>query len=241
MNNTIDCHRLAQTSEKGVIDKRKTLLLAIVSFLVLLLILLAVGAGVGVYFSYRSDIRTVILQPSPSPVRCGSVDEVCKPLTDKSEYRVITLSNSLRVLLVSNNETSTSAAAVDVYAGSFYDGDIEGLAHFCQRMLFLGTEKYPDEENFSMYLTRNGGPHPNAYTAPEYTNYYFSVNSDKLEGALDRLAQLFVSPLFKESGVDQVKNAIESDYQRSIYFSHEREYLLVKVVADPVSPFSRYA
>ena len=240
----MDQHLSSQRIQKGVMDKRnKPLLFALLSCLVFLLVLLAVVVGLVVYFSYRSDIRTVIHpdQPTPSAVRCGSVDEVCKPLTDQSEYRVITLNNSLRVLLVSNNETSTSAAAVDVYAGSFNDGDIEGLAHFCERMLFLGTEKYPDEAAYSTYLTINGGSPPYAYTAPEYTNYFFSVNSDKLEGALDHLAQLFVSPLFKESGVGRVKNAIESDYQRYIYFSHEREYLLVKVVADPASPFSRYA
>ena len=226
----------------SVTDKRKTLLLALLSCLVFILVLLAVGVGLGVYFSYRSDVGTVIHpdQPTPSAVRCGSVDEICKPLTDQSEYRVITLNNSLRVLLISNNETTTSAAAVDVYVGSFYDGDIEGLAHFCEHMLFLGTEKYPDEAAYSTYLTINGGPPPNAYTAPEYTNYYFSVNSDKLEGALDHLAQLFVSPLFNESGVDREKNAVDSEYQLYKSFPDEIDYLVAKGVADPVTPFSRY-
>ena len=234
-------HRCTTSRETmGVINKRKLILFAILFCLLFILVLLAVGVGVGVYFSYRSDIWTVIRPPTPSPVRCGSVDEVCKPLTDKSEYRVITLSNSLRVLLVSNNETSTSAAAVDVYAGSFYDGTIKGLAHFCEHMLFLGTEKYPDEGSYARYLITNGGSRPNAYTASEYTNYYFSVNSDKLEGDLDRLAQFFVSPLFNESGVDREKKAVESEYQLYKSYANKIAYSLAQAVADPVSPFSRY-
>ena len=177
-------------------------------------------------------------EPSPLPKRCGNVDGVCKPLTDQSEYRVITLNNSLRVLLVSNNKTTTSAAAVDVYSGSFNDGDIEGLAHFCEHMLFLGTEKYPDEGSYSKYLSTNGG-YDNAYTSSENTNYYLSVNSDKLEGALDRLAQFFVSPLFNESGVDREKNAVNSEYQKDRGIPGWIDYLVMKTVAVPASPYSK--
>ena len=196
----------------------------------------------GSYHTYGGGSTTVeqspTPKPSPLPKRCGSVDEVCKPLTDQSEYRVITLNNSLRVLLVSNNETSTSAAAVDVYSGSFNDGHIEGLAHFCEHMLFLGTEKYPDEGSYSKYLSTNGG-YDNAYTSSENTNYYLSVNSDKLEGALDRLAQFFVSPLFNESGVDREKNAVNSEYQKDRGIPGWIDYLMMKTVAVPASPFSK--
>ena len=196
----------------------------------------------GSYLTYGGGSTTVeqspTPEPSPLPKTCGSVDEVCKPLTDQSEYRVITLSNSLRVLLVSNNETSTSAAAVDVYSGSFNDGDIEGLAHFCEHMLFLGTEKYPDEGSYSKYLSTNGG-YDNAYTSSENTNYYLSVNSDKLEGALDRLAQFFVSPLFNESGVDREKNAVNSEYQKDRGIPGWIDYLMMNTVASRASPYSK--
>ena len=196
----------------------------------------------GSYLTYGGGSTTVeqspTPEPSPLPKRCGSVDEVCKPLTDKSEYRVITLNNSLRVLLVSNNETSTSAAAVDVHSGSFNEGPIEGLAHFCEHMLFLGTEKYPDEGSYSKYLSTNGG-YDNAYTSSENTNYYLSVNSDKLEGALDRLAQFFVSPLFNESGVDREKNAVNSEYQKDRGIPGWIDYLMMKTVASRASPFSK--
>jgi insulysin len=52
-------------------------------------------------------------------------------------------------------------------------------------MLFLGTEKYPDENEYSKFLNHHGG-WSNAYTANDHTNYYFDVSPKNLEGALDR-------------------------------------------------------
>lgn len=47
-------------------------------------------------------------------------------------------------------------------------------------MLFLGTEKYPDENSYSAYLNKHGG-WSNAYTASEDTNYFFELQHDYLE------------------------------------------------------------
>ena len=69
--------------------------------------------------------------------------------------------------------------------GSFQDPeDREGLAHFLEHMLFLGTEKYPDVDEYSSYLKNNGG-FSNAYTARDLTNYQFQVLPDAFDGALD--------------------------------------------------------
>jgi len=34
--------------------------------------------------------------------------------------------------------------------------ELPGLAHFCEHMLFLGTEKYPVENEYSRFLSENG-------------------------------------------------------------------------------------
>lgn len=52
-------------------------------------------------------------------------------------------------------------------------------------MLFLGTKKYPVENEFTQFLTQNGGSY-NAYTANDHTNYYFSTKTESLEPSLDR-------------------------------------------------------
>ena len=48
----------------------------------------------------------------------------------------------LQVLLISDSQTDKSAAAMDVHIGYMSDPpELPGLAHFCEHMLFLGTEK----------------------------------------------------------------------------------------------------
>jgi len=63
--------------------------------------------------------------------------------------------------------------------------DLFGIAHFCEHMLFLGTKKYPEENDYAKFLAENGGS-SNAYTARDHTNYYFDVSPTQLRGALDR-------------------------------------------------------
>ena len=60
-----------------------------------------------------------------------------KPQIDERKYRVIRLANQLEVMIVSDPNTSTCAASMAVGIGSFYDEDINGLAHFFEHMLFL--------------------------------------------------------------------------------------------------------
>lgn len=63
--------------------------------------------------------------------------------------------------------------------------NIAGLSHFCEHMLFLGTKKYPKENEYSQFLSEHAGS-SNAFTSGEHTNYYFDVSHEHLEGALDR-------------------------------------------------------
>ena len=94
-----------------------------------------------------------------------------KRLSDKREYKAIELENGLRVLLISDPTASRAAAAVDVHVGSFSDpAEVPGLAHFCEHMSFLGTKKYPNEDEFSTFLSEHGGS-SNAYTDSEDTVY----------------------------------------------------------------------
>ncbi len=52
-------------------------------------------------------------------------------------------------MLVHDPETTKAGASLDVHVGSGLDPkESYGLAHFCEHMLFMGTEKYPDENDY---------------------------------------------------------------------------------------------
>eukprot|EP00536_Pseudo-nitzschia_multiseries_P016315 jgi/Psemu1/220960/e_gw1.1075.16.1 len=105
-----------------------------------------------------------------------------------------------------------AAAAMIVGVGSLYDPkECQGMAHFLEHLLFMGSEKYPEENSYDAYLSKHGGS-DNAYTENEHTVYHFEIPQEQLGGALDLFAQFFVSPLLKESSVERELKAIESEF-----------------------------
>lgn len=170
----------------------------------------------------------------------GVTVEVPDAGAERRRYAYAELPNQLGCLLVSDPETETAAAAMDCYVGQFQDfPEVQGLAHFTEHMMFLGTEKYPKENEYSEYLTKNGG-RCNAYTAYENTNFMFCVNASCLEGALDRFAQFFIAPLFTETATERELMAIESEDQKNTSSDYMRFTMFLKDVANPAHPFSRF-
>jgi insulysin len=119
-------------------------------------------------------------------------------------------------LLVQDDEADKAAAALDVGVGCSLDPKpFFGTAHFLEHMLFMGTEKYPSENEYSEYI-KNAGGYNNAYTTLDNTNYHFECSNEALEGALDRFAQFFIAPLLGESQTEREMNAVDSEYNMSL-------------------------
>ncbi|KAI8825830.1 Metalloenzyme, LuxS/M16 peptidase-like protein [Fimicolochytrium jonesii] len=177
-----------------------------------------------------------VLQPPP-----GSVfEDIIKPDQDDRSYRLLTLDNKLQALLISDPNTDKSSAALDVHVGHLCDpDDVAGLAHFCEHLLFMGTEKYPVENDYNQYLSEHGG-HSNAFTSVENTNYYFEVTSEHFEGALDRFAQFFITPLFAESCTEREMNAVDSEHKKNLQSDNWRLYQLEKDLSSPGHPFRKF-
>jgi insulysin len=99
---------------------------------------------------------------------------------------------------------------LDVQVGCFHDPPkFPGLSHFLEHLLFMGTEKYPIENEYSQFLNEHGG-NSNAFTDSENTNYYFDVGHAHLEHSLDIFAQFFIHPLFNASSTERELCAVDS-------------------------------
>jgi insulysin len=174
----------------------------------------------------------------PFQVIESSVD---KPVTDDRQYRVITLANGLEALLIHDPDADRASAAMDVNVGSFSDPvGLPGLAHFCEHLLFMGTEKYPEENDYSTYLSEHSGS-SNAYTASEETNYFFDVGHEYLEGAFDRFAQFFVAPLFAASAKDREIQAVDSENKKNLQNDMWRLFQLERSLSNPDHPYNRFS
>jgi len=169
------------------------------------------------------------------------INDIGKSPNDTRQYRALILENQLKVLLISDPETDKAAASMDVNAGSNSDPeDFQGLAHFLEHMLFLGTEKYPQSGEYQEFISSHGGSH-NAYTSYENTNYYFDIEQDSLAPALDRFAQFFISPLFNSDLVDRERNAVNSEYQSNLQNDGRRSYSILKQVINQEHPLSQFS
>lgn len=158
---------------------------------------------------------------------------------DTRAYRYLELPNRMRVLLVSDPQTDKAAASLLVGAGSGNDpAHRQGLAHFLEHMLFLGTGKYPDPGEYQEFINAHGGSH-NAYTGIDRTNYFFSVEPASLEPALDRFAQFFVAPLFDRAYVEREANAVDSEYRLGLKDDGRREFDVLRELVRPEHPLAK--
>jgi insulysin len=166
--------------------------------------------------------------------------EIRQSPNDDRQYRFLTLANGLDVVLIEDPEADMAAASLSVYRGSHDDPDErEGMAHYLEHMLFLGTEKYPDVDAYGSFIARHGGRH-NAYTAADHTNYFFDIQPEYLEGALDRFAQFFIAPRFDPDYAEREKHAVHSEYQMQLRNDAWRGFAVRKQIMNPEHPGSRF-
>nr|XP_016452342.1 PREDICTED: nardilysin-like isoform X2 [Nicotiana tabacum] len=133
-----------------------------------------------------------------------------------------------------------AAAAMCVRMGSFVDPyDAQGLAHFLEHMLFMGSTEFPDENEYDSYLSKRGGC-SNAYTETEHTCYHFEVKRDCLKGALRRFSQFFVSPLVKAEAMEREVQAVDSEFNQVLQNDSCRLQQLQCHTSTPGHPFNRF-
>ena len=192
---------------------------------VLLVVLLIAGfSGCSHWVSEPSSSPTIVVSPN-----------------DSREYRYLTLPNQMTVVLVSDPAVDKAAASLDVEVGSAQDpASREGLAHFLEHMLFLGTEKYPQPDSYQAFISAHGGQH-NAYTSFNNTNYFFDIDPAYLDEALDRFSQFFIAPLFTDAYVEREKNAVNSEFTSQLKSDQRRLLDVFQQVVNPAHPFSQFS
>ena len=167
-------------------------------------------------------------------------NNIIKPKTDNNNYLYDILPNGLKVLYISDKNADKSAASLGVNIGSLCDPiEYQGLAHFLEHMLFMGTKKYPNENEYNEFLTSHGG-FSNAYTDDDLTNYYFDVSNEDFEKALDIFAQFFIEPLLKNDSIDREVKAVNSEYELNKQSDIWRFYRIIEANSDENSCFCKF-
>ncbi|OQX32545.1 MAG: peptidase M16, partial [Candidatus Sedimenticola endophacoides] len=95
-----------------------------------------------------------------------------------------TLGNGMRVIVKEDHRAPIAVSQVWYKVGASYEPDgITGVSHLLEHMMFKGTQAHPPGE-FSRIVAANGGEE-NAFTGSDYTAYYQTLSSDRLEIAFE--------------------------------------------------------
>jgi len=151
---------------------------------------------------------------NPMPKRQRNDTNFIISPNDKRQYRYMTLSNHLQILLVNDESATESSASMGIPIGSIDDDNTQGMAHYLEHMLFMGSEKYPNENHYDEVVTKYSGG-TNALTSDDHTVYYFACTPDGFETVLDVFAQFFIAPLLKEDAIDREMHAVHSEFVNS--------------------------
>jgi len=166
---------------------------------------------------------------------------IVKSPNDTRQYQVIRLTNDLEVLLISDPDLQNSAASLSVPIGSMHNPDSQlGLAHYLEHMLFLGSEKYPVINEYSKFMSQNGG-YTNAYTSQDATVYGFEVNDSAFGEALDRLGDVMRAPLLDEKYAQKERHTVNAENETYVDNDMRKLYALQRYSLNPEHPMARFS
>ncbi|CAD7936176.1 unnamed protein product [Amoebophrya sp. A120] len=175
-----------------------------------------------------------------TPAAVFDVTKKPEPYKDRG-YRILELPNKLKLVLISDKKCDKAAVAVSVKVGSLCEKPYktDGLAHFLEHMLFLGTEKYPEEESYKKFLSKNGGG-CNASTSDDWTRYHLYVKPEQLDEAVDRISQFFLQPLLDENCTDREMHAVDSEHSKNLQNEARRALQVFRNEADVSHPLNHF-
>lgn len=89
-------------------------------------------------------------------------------------------------------------------------------------------------------MYQHGGT-SNAATSEDYTTYYFSIQNECFDKALDMFSQFFKSPLFTESATEREMNAVDNEFKMRLSDDNRRLNQIEKELALPNHPLKHFS
>ncbi len=125
------------------------------------------------------------------------------------------LANGLRV--VTTPVPTAQSVSVNVFVGVGSRGEDRrrnGLSHYLEHMVFKGSQKRPSAMAIAEAIEGAGGV-LNAYTGKELTCYWNQVPYDRLELAMDVLADMVVRPVLDAAEIDRERTVVQQEIKRA--------------------------
>ncbi|MDG6881283.1 Protease 3 precursor [Phocoenobacter uteri] len=168
-------------------------------------------------------------------------NNIKKSPADTATYQGIQLDNGMTVLLISDPKANKSLMSAVLPIGSMEDPQSQqGLAHYLEHMVFMGSKKFPETNGLDHFLSKNGGLN-NASTAKYRTAYYLEVNNNAFDEAVARLSDILSEPLLLEQNAKKELNAVNAEMVRAKSSDGYLMYSVNLATSNPNHPMSKFA
>ncbi|KJU86616.1 zinc protease [Candidatus Magnetobacterium bavaricum] len=151
----------------------------------------------------------VLFSCSPATMRSTTTQVVIDPQQAGVELipHEYFLDNGLKVLMVEDHKAPIATFQIWYKVGSLNESTGKtGLSHMLEHMMFKGTKRYGSKV-FSNLIQKNGGV-DNAFTTRDYTMYYQTLISDRLELSIELEADRMQNLLLSEEDVKSEKQVV---------------------------------
>ncbi len=129
-------------------------------------------------------------------------------------FEIGTLTNGVRVVTTPMPGAQSVSVSVFVGAGSrSEEPHYNGLFHYLEHMLFKGTESRPDPIDIGQTIEGVGGV-LNAFTSKEMTCYWNRVPYDRLDLAVEVLADMMTHSLLAQAEIDRERGVVQQEIRR---------------------------
>lgn len=148
----------------------------------------------------------------------------CLPSTSYSSIKEHIFGNGIKVLIIEDSKSPLATFQIWYKVGSKDESfGKTGISHLLEHMMFKGTAKYGSKE-FSNIIQKNGGI-DNAFTTKDYTMYYQTLASDRIQLSFELESDRMINLLLDAKEVESEKKVVmeerrmryEDDPQNALY------------------------
>ncbi len=151
------------------------------------------------------------------------------PFAAHAAVKEYTLKNGLKVLIIEDHKAPLATFQIWYRVGSKDEPmGKTGISHLLEHMMFKGTPKYGSKQ-FSNIIQRNGGT-DNAHTTKDYTMYYQTLSSDRIDLSIKLEADRMINLLLEPKEVLAERNVVMEE-RRMRYEDNPQSSLYEEVIA----------
>ncbi len=148
---------------------------------------------------------------------------------DATTVKEFTLDNGLKLLVSEDHKAPIATFQIWYRVGSRDEPrGKSGISHLLEHMMFKGSKNF-GPKTFSRLIQKNGGV-DNAFTTKDYTMYYETLPSDRIELALELEADRMKNLLLRDEDVKYERNVVMEE-RRLRYEDDPQSLVYEEVVA----------